>query len=65
MDKLSVLNIGGHPKDAILYAGGTMANHIANGDNVCTLPPTHGFSHHETAIANFKQNTKITFDSLI
>ena len=65
MGKLSVLNVGGHPKDAILYAGGTMANHIANGDTVCTLTPTHGLSHHETAIANFKQNKKINFDSLI
>ena len=65
MGKLSVLNVGGHPKDAILYAGGTMANHIANGDTVCTLTPTHGLSHHETAIANFKQNKKFNFDSLI
>ena len=65
MGKLSVLNIGGHPKDAILYAGGTMANHIANGDNVCTLTPTHGLSHHETAIANFQHNKKFDFNSLI
>ena len=47
MDKLSILNIGGHPKDAIIYAGGTMANHIANGDKVCTLTPTHGLATYE------------------
>lgn len=47
MDKINVLNIGGHPKDAIMYAGGTMANHIANGDKVCTLTPTHGLATYE------------------
>ena len=48
--QLSILNIGGHPKDAILYAGGTMAKHVALGDRVCTLTPTHGLSHHLKAI---------------
>jgi 4-oxalomesaconate hydratase len=65
MSKLSILNIGGHPKDAILYTGGTMANHVANGDKVCTLTPTHGLSHHETAITDFKSNKPFDFRSLI
>ena len=65
MNKLSILNIGGHPEDAILYAGGTMANHVANGDKVCTLTPTHGLSHHETAITAFKNSNNFDFNSLI
>ena len=52
-EPLSVLNIGGHPKDAILYAGGTMAKHAARGDRVCLLTPTTGLSHHLTAIADY------------
>ena len=30
-ETLSILNIGGHPKDAIIYAGGTMAKHVSQG----------------------------------
>ena len=65
MNQVSILNIGGHPKDAILYSGGTMAKHVANGDKVCNLTPTHGLSHHETAIADFKNNKNFDFRSLI
>ena len=54
MDKhLSILNIGGHPIDAIMYAGGTLAKHVALGDRVCTLTPTHGMSHHLVAIDEY------------
>ena len=51
--QLSILNVGGHPKDAIMYAGGTAAMHVARGDRVCNLTPTHGLSHHETALEEF------------
>ena len=53
-ETLSILNIGGHPKDVILYAGGTMAKHAARGDRVCMLTPTTGLSHHLKAIADYR-----------
>ena len=62
---ISILNIGGHPKDAIMYAGGTMAKHAANGDRVCTLTPTHGLSHHGRAIDEYKKTGKADVGSLI
>ena len=52
--QLSILNIGGHPKDVILYAGGTMAKHAARGDRVCFLTPTTGMSHHLKAINEYR-----------
>lgn len=52
-DRLSILNIGGHPKDAILYAGGTMARHVAKGDRVTIMTPTTGLSHHLQAIDDY------------
>lgn len=55
-EQLSILNVGGHPKDAILYAGGTMAKHAARGDRVCILTPTTGISHHLTAIADYRES---------
>mgnify|MGYP001328992929 CR=1 FL=1 len=51
---LNILNIGGHPKDLINYAGGTMAKHAAKGDRVCMLTPTTGLSLHTKAIDSFK-----------
>lgn len=51
---LSILSIGGHPKDAIMYAGGTMAKHAARGDQVTLMTPTTGMSHHEQAIDEFR-----------
>ena len=62
---LSILNIGGHPKDVILYAGGTMAVHAAKGDRVCALTPTHGLSHHGRALDAYEQGQKIDVGSLI
>ena len=56
---LSVLTIGGHPKDAIIDSGGTMANHVAAGDRVTTLCPTHGLSHHTAAITKYKADRKM------
>ena len=35
MEQLRILNIGGHPKDCILYAGGTVAKHVRR---ATTLP---------------------------
>ena len=58
-DKLSILNIGGHPKDAILYAGGTMAKHAARGDRVCILTPTTGMSHHLQAINEYRDSMEM------
>ena len=42
-----------------MYAGGTMALHVAAGDKVCTLTPTHGLSHHLKAIAEYKLTGKM------
>ena len=53
---LSILNLGGHPKDAILYAGGTMAKHVARGDRVTILTPTTGLSHHLQAIDDYRDS---------
>ena len=53
-EPLSILNIGGHPKDAIIYAGGTMAKHAARGDRVTILTPTTGLSHHLQAIGEYR-----------
>lgn len=53
-EPLSILNIGGHPKDTILYAGGTMAKHAARGDRVTILTPTTGLSHHLEAIDEYR-----------
>ena len=50
-DQLSLLFIGGHPKDVILYAGGTMALHVQRGDRVVALSPTYGLTHHQKAVA--------------
>ena len=63
--QLSILNIGGHPKDAILYAGGTLAKHILNGDRVCNLTPTHGLSHHGRAIEARKRGEDIDMGALM
>ena len=62
---LSILNIGGHPKDVILYAGGTMAIHTSLGDRVCALTPTHGLSHHGRALDKFNQGKTIDLSALI
>ena len=48
-EPLSILNVGGHPKDVISYAGGTMAKHAARGDRVCMLAPWTGLSLHQKA----------------
>jgi LmbE family N-acetylglucosaminyl deacetylase len=56
--QLSILNIGGHPKDAIFYAGGTLAVHVERGDRVCTLATTHGLSHHGKGIHDFARSGK-------
>ena len=58
-EPLSILNIGGHPKDAILYAGGTMAKHVQRGDHVTIMTPTTGLSHHLTAIDEYRDSGKM------
>ena len=63
--QISILNVGGHPKDAIMYAGGTLAKHVANGDRVCTLTPTHGLSHHGRGIDAFKKGSEVDLGALI
>ena len=64
--KLSILNIGGHPKDAILYAGGTMAKHAARGDRVCMLTPMTGMSHHLAAIGEYRDSREMPdMDALV
>jgi len=63
-DQLCVLVVGGHPKDVVLYAGGTMALHVERGDRVVALSPTHGLTHHETAVAAFARGEKLDLDAL-
>ena len=48
-----------------MYAGGTMAKHVANGDRVCTLTPTHGLSHHGRGIDAFKRGEAVDYGALI
>ena len=54
-ERLSILNIGGHPKDVILYAGGTMAKHVALGDRVTAMAPYNGMRTHLKAIDAFAE----------
>ena len=63
--QLSILSVGGHSKDAFIYAAGTMAKHAALGDKVCVLTPTDGVSHHLRAIDAFKSGkTNVDHDAL-
>ncbi len=65
-EPLSILNIGGHPKDAILYAGGTMARHVERGDRVTILSATTGMSHHLQAIDDYRDSGDLPdIDALI
>ena len=65
-EPLSILNVGGHPKDVVLYAGGTMAMHAARGDRVCMLTPTTGLSHHQKAIDSYRDTgTEPDMDALV
>lgn len=65
-ESMSILNVGGHPKDVISYAGGTMAKHAARGDRVCMLTPTTGLALHHTAIDQYKDTGDAPdIDSLI
>lgn len=61
--QLSVLSIGGHPKDVVLYAGGTMALHVERGDAVVALTPTFGVSHHEKAVAASKRGERVDIEA--
>lgn len=51
---ISILNVGGHPKDLIEYAGGTLSKHAARGDRVCMLSPSTGMSLHTKAIDGYR-----------
>ena len=63
---LSILNVGGHPKDVISYAGGTMAKHAARGDRVCMLTPTTGMALHHKAIGEYaKTGDQPDLDALV
>ena len=61
--RLTVLSIGGHPKDVVLYAGGTMALHVERGDVVVALTPTYGVSHHEKAVAASKRGEHVDIEA--
>ena len=61
---LTVLSIGGHPKDVVLYAGGTMALHVELGDVVVALTPTYGVSHHEKAVSAVKRGEQVDIEAL-
>ena len=62
--RLTVLSIGGHPKDVVLYAGGTMALHVERGDEVVALTPTYGVSHHEKAVAASKRGEQVDIEAV-
>ena len=65
-ESLSILNVGGHPKDVISYAGGTMAKHAARGDRVCMLTPTTGMALHHRAIGEYaKTGDQPDLDALV
>lgn len=45
-DKKTVMAVGGHPADVIDLAGGTLFNHVQNGDRVIIVNMSHGaYSH--------------------
>ena len=54
-EPLRILNVGGHPKDVISYAGGAMAKHAARGDRVCMLTPFTGLALHHKAIDHYNE----------
>ena len=58
-EQLSILSIGGHPKDPIISTGGTLAKHAARGDKVCILTPSSGMSHHLKAIDEYKADQEM------
>ncbi len=58
-EQLRIISIGGHPKDCILYAGGTLAKHVQRGDHVTILNPYTGMSHHLTAINEYRDTGKM------
>jgi LmbE family N-acetylglucosaminyl deacetylase len=65
-EQLRILNIGGHPKDCILYAGGTIAKHVQRGDHVTILNPYTGMSHHLTGINEYRETGKMPdIDALV
>ncbi len=65
-EPLSILSIGGHPKDAIMIAGGTMAKHAERGDRVTILSATTGMSHHLQAIDDYRDSGDLPdIDALI
>ena len=65
MRPLSILSVGGHPKDAILYTGGTLAKHVAKGDRVCILSPNHGLGHHLQALEERKKGKEPDSSALV
>ena len=65
-ETLSILNVGGHPKDVISYAGGTIAKHAARGDRVCMLTPFTGMALHHRATDRYQETgDRPDLDSLV
>ena len=46
-----ILVVGAHPDDEVLGAGGTIARHVQEGDEVCVLILTDGVTSHHNEIA--------------
>lgn len=44
--QLKILNVGAHPADAFDRVGGTMAQHVRRGDEVCVAVLSHGARSH-------------------
>ena len=44
--QLKILNVGAHPADAFDRVGGTMAQHVRRGDEVCVAVLSHGVRSH-------------------
>ena len=51
-EALRILSIGAHPADIFDQSGGTMAHHVARGDQVACVVLTHGARVHDAVISD-------------
>ena len=55
---LKILIVGGHPADVFDNAGGTLLNHVQQGDTVKALVMTHGMRQHDVVISEKIESKK-------
>ena len=65
-ESLRILSIGAHPADIFDQSGGTMAHHVARGDQVGCVVLTHGARVHDAVVSDemFHRETVPTGDDL-